>query len=218
MKYLPYILCLVLGAAIVILCMKSCKGDSELKSLSDSLKIQILRADSIQSKAVKLGHTTDSVVIKNRVDSFRYITKIDSLNKVCARLKANFLATRDTISNLHNKLNDAFATSDTGKVYRIAHSLNNQLVIANNELFSWSVGRDSSDQAMKDEIVRLYNVIDTLKSQINQFKELLVTCTNNNAALSKTANSAIKKAKARGLVSKIGMGLAALLAAIAIIK
>jgi hypothetical protein len=201
------IIIIALGAWVLI-GVKGC-GDPKEQILQDSLNIEKQRNDTITTRANEWKQKHDSITLAKHIGDSLDKHKIDSLTTVCTSLKTKFLSTRDTIANLHDRLNVAFSTNDTGRVYKIADSLNNELVAANNQLFSWQISRDSLSSAQLSEIERLQGVITTLQGQISQFTALLTDCTNNAAALAKTGQKAAKKAKLASLWAKLGTGIAA---------
>lgn len=217
-KVWPFIVVLLIGVVATFFLMGGCNHGKDVQSLHDQLKAATAKDDTIQLIALDWKAKHDSITSAKRKGDSLYTHKIDSLNSVCNSLKSKFLSTRDTIANLHDRLNKAFADNDTTGVWGIADSLNNQLVKANNALFAWQIGRDSVSTAQLSEIQRLQGIIITLQAQISQFQGLLKMCTDNNAALSKIAQMAIKKAKTKGLLNKIGIGIVGLLGIILIAK
>lgn len=214
---MPYIIFASIGLLIVFFKFKGCNnGPSEVDRIRDSLRIEKALNDTIRIAASILSVKFDSSIHRNTVDSLKFTKKIDSLKKVNASLKSNFLSTRDTIVSLHSRLETAFLFNDSNAVWRIADSLNNELVKANNELFAWQLGRDSSETAQMDEIARLRGVIVELQQEIGQFKTLLKQSTDNSANLARQLDTVLKKMKARKLWARISEGLNVVLAAIII--
>jgi len=196
--------------------MRGCgKGGNPLQ---DSVNVYKKINDTLKAQTIVLSKANDSVINRWRKDTSTYRHRIDSLTRVTQTLKVSFLHTRDTIANLHNRLDSAFAANDTAGVWDIADSLNNELTKANNLLFAWQISRDSNDTTKDHQIDELNTIVVSLQEQIVQYKLLLKECTDNSANLSKTANSAIKKSKLNSLWGKIGTGLAAVLAILLIAK
>lgn len=208
----------ILACALTFFLIRGCDKGKAVQSLQDSLTVEREINDTVmsQARAWKLKH--DSITAAKQKGDSLYTRKIDSLNTVCSSLKTKFLSTRDTIANLHDRLNKAFSDNDTTGVWDIADSLNKALVVANNQLFNWQISRDSISSAQLAEIQRLEGIITQLQAEIAQFQGLLKMCTDNNAALSKTTQAAIKKLKVRGLLSKIGAGIVAVLTVALIAK
>jgi hypothetical protein len=215
-KIIPYVL-LIVAVVVIFFLLKGCGKGSDIKIIQDSVKVQIQRNDSIKAVAAILYKKVDSISDKNTKDSIRYTRKIDSFVRVTKDLKTSFLATRNEISVLHNRLETAFIDLDTVGVFRIADSLNRELVSANNQLFAWQISRDSTDNLKDEEIARLRGIIVDLQGQIVQLKALLIACNDNTDRLGKSASKAIKKAKIASLISKIGVGIALVVTAILIV-
>lgn len=215
-KYLPYFFVLLLGVGLCWLCMQGCHRDSGIQKIQDSLQVEKKLNDTLKLRTTQISSLFDSTSRKNSTDSLMYNHKIDSFKRVTEVFKKSFLATRDTIASLHNRLSMAFINLDTVGVYRLADSLNNELVNANNQLFEWQISRDSTDNVQAAEIKRLRMVVSDLQTQIVQFKALLIQCTDNASGLAKNANKAINKAKAWSVFGKIGAGIAGLLAVLLI--
>jgi len=174
--------------------------------------------DTLRNIGFRHSQQVDTINAHHTRDSLKFSRKIDSLAKVCATLKSNFLATRDTIASLHNRLEAAFLSNDSSAVWLIADSLNDELVKANGQLFAWQTGRDSTETTNMDEINRLRGVIVELQQEIVTFKGLLVDCTNNASNLAKNGDAAISKLKKRTLWAKISGTLNIILTALLFIK
>jgi hypothetical protein len=208
----------IVGALICFLFTWKCdRYSSQIQDLTDSLKIEQQVNATIDKAREELVRQNNETFRKYQQDSAFRSKKIDSLQLINEKLKANFTSHRDTIVKLHFKLDSAFAANDTVGVWDYADSLNNALVRTDAALTQLQIGRDSLESEMRDRITGLQNTIKELQDQIIQFKELLTECTNNNAALYKTAQKAVKKAKLSTLLNKIGIGLAAVVAAVLII-
>lgn len=213
------IIIVILSCALTFFVIRGCNKDTANEQLQASITAGTIKNDSVTQQASIWKNKHDSVTLAKHKGDSLFTHRIDSLNAVCSSLKTKFLSTRDTIANLHDRLNKAFADNDTAGVWDIADSLNNALVTVNNQLFAWQLSRDSVSSTQLSEIERLQGVITSLQGQISQFTALLTDCTNNAAALAKTANAAVKKAKMMGLFNRIGIGLAAVaLGVILIVK
>lgn len=209
---LKYLAVFIGGGVLCFLLFRGCGKNSAIQTLQDSLNIEKVLNDTIIVKASGLSKSNDSLMAHYKKDTGIYRHKIDSLTKVTITLKKSFLHTADTIRNLHDRLDSAFAANDTAGVWDLADSLNNELTRASNLLFAWQISRDSSDYLRENEIDTLHVTLSSLQTQLIQIKTLLKDCTDNSTSLSKTASSAIKKSKINGLLSKVGIGLAAVLA------
>lgn len=216
---IEYILLILLGVGIIFICLRSCNGKSaDVQRIEDSIRTEKILNDTIQNIGLRHSQHVDTINAHHTRDSLKFSRKIDSFAKVCASLKSNFLATRDTITSLHNRLEAAFLSNDSNAVWLIADSLNSELVKANNQLFAWQVGRDSVEIDQLKEIQRLRDVITQLQGEVSTFKILLAECTNNASNLAKNGNAIIAKLKKRTLWAKISGTLNIILAALLFIK
>ena len=218
MKITGYILLFIAGAASCFFLMRGCSGNSAYQSVKDSLNQEIRKEDSIKVKNAALSMQNAVVIALNQKNIITYQAKIDSQYRVIAILKGQFKVSKDSISVLYANLKKFYDEHDTVALAQAYTNLATQLNDANNLLFQISLARDSADHIRNDEITRSHAVIDTLQSEITQFKGLLIDCTNNNAALASTAQKALKKSKINSLVAKLGGGIAALLAIILLVK
>ena len=218
MKIAGYILLFLFGAAACFFLMRGCSGNSAYQSVKDSLNAEIKKEDSIKLKNAALSTQNAVVIALNQKNITTYQAKIDSQSRVIAILKGQFKVSKDSIGVLYANLKKFYDEHDTLALAQTYANLATQLNDANNLLFQVSLARDSADHIRNEEIERSHAVIDTLQSEITQFKGLLIECSNNNAALSSTAQKALKKSKINGLLAKFGSGIAALLAIILLVK
>ena len=218
MRIAGYILLFLLGVAACFFLMRGCSGNSAYQFVKDSLNAEIKKEDSIRLKNAALSTQNAVVIALNQKNITTYQAKIDSQSRVIAILKGQFKVSRDSIGVLYSSLKTFYDSHDTVALKLAYTNLATQLNDANNLLFQVSLAKDSADHIRNDEITRSHAVIDTLQSEITQFKGLLIECSNNNASLSATAQKALKKSKINGLLSKFGGGVAALLAILLLVK
>jgi hypothetical protein len=213
----------IIGVVVIIsiacfFLFRGCEQSKSVQAIKDSLNVERALNDTIKIEKAVISKANDSVMAKSHKDSTIFISKIDSLTKIVATLKGQFRVTKDSIGTLYGQLKTFYYQHDTVALVETYNRLSSELTEANNQLFAIQLARDSSDNARDTEIVRLNGLIKTLEAQISELQALLVSCTANASNLAKTGDLAIKKAKASGLFAKIGMGIAALIAVLLLIK
>jgi len=218
MKIISIIGVVAILAVACFFLFRGCQQSKAVQSIQDSLNVERALNDTIKIEKAVIAKANDSIMVKSHSDSAKFVSKIDSLSKVVATLRGQFKVTKDSIGTLYSNLKTYYLGHDTVALYRTYSELQTQLTDANNMLFAIQLARDSSDNARDTEIVRLNGLIKTLEAQISELQALLVSCTANASNLAKTGDLAIKKAKASGLFAKIGMGIAALIAVLLLIK
>lgn len=202
--------------AIGILCswyfMKGCdKADT---GLIDTIKVLSAKNDSIAVAAKSISLHNDSITIAKKKGDSVYQHKLDSQSHIIAIWQGRFGITKDSIGVLYGKLRDLYLANDTVELASAYHELGYQLQDARTQLSALQSARDSADLIRDGEVSRLNGIIDQLQAEIKQLEGLLVDCTNNASALAKTGLKAARKAKIAALISKIGIGLSAVLAVI----
>lgn len=218
-KIIPYGIVLTFILAGAFFYFKGCKsGKSDVDILHDSLVAEIKANDSIKTRHVAIMVKVDSLKVKNTTDSLKFTKKIDSLQNAYTLLKSKLNGTKDSIFRLKSQLDGLANNIDNPQLKEVVSRLGDQLTDANNQLWYIQMNRDSATTADTAEITRLRGVVVELQGQVRALNDLLIQCTTNASNMSKTANSAIKKAKARGLLAKIGGGLAAVLGILLILK
>lgn len=200
--------------AIGILCcwwfMRGC--DKPDAGLIDSIKILSAKNDTIVLQNDALSKKNDSVILAKRRGDSLYSHKIDSQSRIIAIWEGRFKITKDSIGVLYDKLKELYVAHDTADLVEAYQQLGEQLQDAKTQLSALRVAKDSADNIREAEITRLQGVINQLQTEIIELKTLLVQCTSNASELAKTGLKAAKKAKIAGLISKLGVGLSALLA------
>lgn len=202
--------------AIGILCcwffMSKCNKPDE--KLENTIKVLSAVNDSLYISSQKITRENDSITIAKIIGDSLYEHKIDSQKHVILRWEARWQITKDSIGVLYESLKTLYLDHDTAGLIEAYNELGDQLQAANHQLEAMRIARDSADNIRDAEITRLQGVIGQLQGEILELKGLLVASTNNASELAKTGLKAAKKAKINALISKLGIGLSALLAVI----
>lgn len=212
MKLTPYILVFICG----ILCVsvwKGCQADKKVEILTTSVLRETTMSDSLKKVVTRIGKSKDSIVAKNGQDSIIYTSKIDSLTKETKRWKGNFMRTRDSIILLNNSFQAQLLKGDTTGAITTINYLRDQLGLANNQLFQWQIGRDSSENAYIEEINRLRGVIADLLVKIDGFKEAFDAQFKSTQVVTNDFMKLKKREKFESLLIKIEPAVILLLAA-----
>lgn len=215
-KILPYLAVLLIGIAVCFFWMKGCGKESDVQVIQDSLNTFKKKNDTIVALTTVVSHKFDSIRVRHTHDSLGYTHKIDSQSHIITVLRGQTKITKDSVVILYRQLKEFYDNKDTVALLAAYTELRNQWSQLNQQLFNLQIARDSSDNIRTAEIERLNGVITSLEGQIVEFKDLLIQCTDNASNLAATGNKALKKAKMASLWSKIGGGLAAILAVLLI--
>jgi hypothetical protein len=209
---LLYFLVFAIGIFCCWYFMRGCDRPDE--KTENTIKVLSAANDSFYISSQKLGRKYDSIIIAKVIGDSAYEHKIDSQSHVIAVLKGKFNVTKDSIGVLYRNLKTFYLDHDTVALAETYQRLSDQLQSANQQLFAIQIQRDSADNIRDAEITRLQGVISQLQAEIVELKQLLTACTSNASELAKTGLKAIKRAKISALISKIGVGLSAVLAVI----
>lgn len=213
-----YGLAVCIGALVMFFWMKGCGAASGVDKIQDSLNVEKALNDTIKTEALFMMQEIKRGDEKNTRDSLIFNHKIDSQSKVIAKLEGRFNVARDSIGALYANLKTFYLNHDTVDLYLTYSNLRDQLIQANQLIFSLQISRDSADYTRDQEIVRLNSTIVTLQNHIKSYVALLTECTNNSAALYKNGSLAAKKAKGGKLFAEIAAGILAIIALISLSK
>lgn len=209
-----YLAVLAIGIFICWYFMRGCDKPDE--GLVDSIKVLAAKNDSLVVGGEKVKHQNDSLKIAIKEGDSIYKHKLDSQSRIIAIWQGRFKVTKDSIGVLYGNLKKFYLNHDTIALAETYNRLAQELQDANQQLFAIQIARDSSDNIRDAEIARQRRNISELEDQIDELSRLLTACTNNASELAKTGAKAAKKAKISALISKIGIGISAVLALILI--
>lgn len=211
-KGITYFLVFAIGILACWYFMQGCDKPNE--KLENTIKVLAAVNDSLFIKSQKVTRQNDSITIAKVIGDSLYEHKIDSQTHIISKLQGRFKATKDSIGTLYADLKTFYLNHDTVALAETYQRLSDQLQTANQQLFSIQIQRDSADNIRDAEISRLQGIIGQLQGEITELKGLLTECARNASELAKTGLKAAKRAKISALISKIGVGLSAILAVI----
>jgi hypothetical protein len=210
-KPLLYIIIGVIAVAAIFFLFKGCKASkAQTKALTDSLVYYRNVSDSNHKNVIIVTKFNDSVVGKNHKDSIWYNQKINDQAHVIAVLNGRYSKIKDSIPNDYALLKKFYLDHDTTALYETYNRLNQELIDANNLLFSIQLARDSSDNIRVSEIERLNGVIKTTRQSLAAFKLAYEDELNTTKGLSTALNKSIKQQKRTlilGILQKVGYAL-----------
>lgn len=211
-KSITYFLVFAIGIFACWYFMQGCDKPNE--KLENTIKVLAAVNDSLFIKSQKITRQNDSITIAKIIGDSLYEHKIDSQKHVIFKWEARWQITKSKIGDLYDSLKILYLNHDTVALADTYQRLSDQLQTANQQLFAIQIQRDSADNIRDAEIARLQGIIGQLQGEITELKGLLTECTRNASELAKTGLKAAKRAKISALISKIGVGLSAVLAVI----
>lgn len=214
-KTIPYFIVFAIGILCCWYFMRGCdKADTGLVNTITALSA---KNDSLAAKSKGVIRENDSLLIAKKAGDSIFVHKLDSQSHIIAIWQGRFKVTKDSIGVLYRSLKDLYLSHDTMALVEAYAELGDQLKDAQEQLNSLQSARDSSDLLRDMEISRLQGIIGKLQAEITELNGLLVACTSNASDLAKNGLKAAKKAKLAALISKVGIGLASIMAVLLLV-
>ena len=205
-------------AALVIMsiviwrgCSNSGAKDQVLEStarVNDSLKWDADRRDSADHVRDLIVATHDSV----------FQNQIDSLQRIISGQKDSLKSAKKALQIAVRDLGDQIAGMNDTALSRKYDSVTAELDRAYDLVADYSNSNDTTISLMGRQLDYKDSVISVLRVEVSDLKKALTACTLNFDGLKTETDKAEKKLKVRGFLSKMGATVAAVLAAILILK